>query len=135
LAGETTALAVAARSTGRKLPNVGLTANPWTLAYSTTNNETNDVMEAGYLPEGVTLLGFIYAPDDLDSSTGLVHKITVGSTDVATGLTGGQTGAKSFVAITPLTTTEPTLVKITTTTAATTAVAGNVYLTPVYFSA
>lgn len=134
MAGETVSASATARVTGKKMPGSGLVANPWTLAYSTTNNETNDVMEAGYLPEGVTCIGFLYAPDDMDSSTGLVQKITVGSTDVATGLSGGQTGAKTFVPIVPYVTTAPTLVKVTTTTAATTAVAGNLYLTPVYFS-
>lgn len=134
MAGETTAVGAVARVTGKKLPFAAMTANPWTIAYATGQLETNDVQEAGYLPAGVTLVGFIYAPTDMDSGTALVQKLTVGSTDVATGLTGGQTGAKTFVGVTPLEITEPTKVTVTTTTAAGTAVAGTLYLTPVYFS-
>lgn len=134
MAGETSSVSSTARVTGKKMPGCGLVGDTWTIAYATTELETNDVHEAGYLPEGVTLVGFLYAPDDLDTSTGLVQKITVGSTDVASSLSGGQTGAKSFVAIAPVEITAPTLVKLTCTTAATTAAAGNVYLTPIYFS-
>jgi hypothetical protein len=131
MAGETSSLVAAARKGGHYTPFGGV-GETMTVAYATGELELNDVHEAGYLPPGVTVVGFIYKPDDLDSSTGLVQKITVGSTDVATALSGGQTGAGSFVAITPYTTTAPTLVKLTCTTAATGAQAGNVYLTPVY---
>jgi hypothetical protein len=131
VAGETTSASAAERKAGGYTVYGG-PGETMTKAYATGQLELNDVMEFGYIPAGVKLLGFIYKPDDLDSSTGLVQKITVGSTDVATGLTGGQTGAGSFVAITPYTTTAPTLVKLTCTTAATGAQAGNVYLTPVY---
>jgi hypothetical protein len=134
MAGETTSLAIASRNLGKKLPNAGLVANPWTQAYLTTELETNDVKEFGYLPEGVTLLGFLYCPDDLDTATALVQKITVGATDVLTGLTGGQTGAKTLQLIAPLLITDKTLVKVTCTTAAGTPAAGNLTLTPLYFS-
>jgi hypothetical protein len=131
MAGETTAVASTARKAGGYTVYGG-PGETMSQAFSTTQNETNDVMEMGYLPAGVKVLGFIYVPTDMDTGTALVHKITVGSTDVATGLTGGQTGAGSFVAIVPYTTTAPTKVTITSTTAASTAAAGTVYLTPVY---
>lgn len=134
MAGETTSVSATARVTGKKDTGCALVGHPLTAAYATTQLEANDVMEMGYLPEGVTLVGFIYAPTDLDDGTQLVQKITVGSTDVVTGLTGGQTGAKTFVGVTPLAITAPTLVKVTTTTAAQTPAAGSLYLTPVYFS-
>lgn len=108
----------------------GLFLVPFTLSYSTTQNETNDVMQAGYLPANVTIYGVIYAPTDMDTnvSPAVVHKITVGSTDIVTGLTGAQTGAKSFNAITPLALTAKTLATVTSTTAAATAAAGTLYL-------
>lgn len=115
---------------------------PWTYELATTSiDENNDAVNMGYLPAGVTLLGFIPYADDLDSATGLVWKITVGSTDVKTGITIGQASALSthtltqFLSIDPYTTTAKTLVKITFTTAATTPVAGTIVLTPVYVSA
>lgn len=126
MAGETTAAASA--DVPVELP-AGMFIVPFTLSYSTTQNETNDVMEAGYLPV-CTVYGVIYAPTDMDTnvSPAVVHKVTVGSTDVVTGLTGAQSGAKSYNAITPLTLTAKTLAKVTSTTAAATAAAGTLYL-------
>lgn len=127
MAGETTSAASA--DVPFELP-AGMFIVPFTLAYSTTQNETNDVMEAGYLPSGATVYGVIYAPTDMDTnvSPAVVHKVTIGSTDVVTGLTGAQTGAKTYNAITPLTLTAKTLAKVTSTTAAATAAAGTLYL-------
>lgn len=108
----------------------GMFLVPFTLTYSTTQNELNDVMQAGYLPAGVTVYGLIYSPTDMDTnvSPALVQKVTIGSTDVATALTGAQTGAKTFVGITPVTLTAKTLATVTSTTAAATAAAGTLYL-------
>ncbi len=108
----------------------GLFLVPFTLSYSTTQTELNDVMQAGYLPAGVTVHGVVYSPTDMDTnvSPALVQKITIGSTDVATALTGAQTGAKTFVGIVPYTTTAKTLATVTSTTAAATAAAGTLYL-------
>lgn len=134
MAGETTSAGTNKRKFKTTAPLIG---QPWTIAYSTTQNELNDVMQAGYIPKGMTVVGFLYAPTDMDTggAPALVHKITVGSTDVATGLTGAQSGAKSFVAITPVTVTDDTLVTVTSTTAAATAAAGTLYLTPIYSAA
>lgn len=134
MAGETQVLAAAARGIGKKVPFAAMVANPWLLTYLTTELELADVKEAGYLPAGVTLLGFYYCPDDLDTATALVQKITVGATDVLTGLTGGQTGAKTLQLITPILIVDKTLVKVTCSTAAGTPAAGNLWLIPIYFS-
>jgi hypothetical protein len=131
MAGETSSVASSARKGGHYSPFGGV-GEVMSAVYATTELETNDVHEVGYIPAGVILLGFIYAPADLDTGTQLVQKITVGSTDVASSLSGGQTGACSFVAIAPYTTTAPTLVKLTCTTAAQTPAAGTVYITPIY---
>lgn len=138
MAGETTS--ASSTKAGRKLAGSGLCAQTFTLTYATGQLELNDVYEAGYLPAGVTVVGAIYAPHDMDSSTGVVQKITIGSTDVATGLTGGVLGAVAtavpgFRAFAPYSTTDKTLVKVTTTTAPSgTAAAGTTYVTLVYYT-
>jgi hypothetical protein len=112
-------------------PNVD--AQVWSVEYATGELEASDVMEMGYVPAG-TVIGFFMYSDDLDTNgtPALVRKITVGSTDVATGLTYGQTASGGFVAIEPVTVTTPTLVKVTVTTAAATAAAGTTVLVPLY---
>lgn len=112
----------------------------WTTELATTQLELNDVVQMGYIPNGVTLIGFVAFADDLDTngSPALVWKITVGATDVRTGVTIGQAAAgltnslTQFLAIDPVTTTAATLVSVTFTTAAATAAAGTFCLTPVY---
>lgn len=131
MAGETTTLPAAERGIGKQIPNAGLTKQILTKAFSTTQNETADVMEMGYLPPHVTVIGIEYRPDDMDSATALVQKITIGTTDVATGLTGGQTGTSSYQQVKPplaLPENSKTLIKVTSTTAAGTPVAGNLTL-------
>lgn len=110
----------------------GMFLVPFTTAYLSTNNETNDVMQIGYLPPG-TVYGFIYAPTDMDTnvSPAVVHKITLGSTDLVTGLTGAQTGTGSFQTCVPTSITVKTLLKVTSTTAAATGAAGTLYLAAV----
>lgn len=112
----------------------------WTHTVATTSiDEANDAIQMGYLPAGVTLIGFVLYAPDLDSGTpALITKITVGSTDVKTGITIGQADATvthtltQFLSIAPYTTTAETLVTITVTTAAATAVSGAISLTPIY---
>lgn len=110
----------------------------WTTELATTQLELADVIQMGYIPAGVTLIGFVAFADDLDTATALVWKITVGAADVKTGITIGQAAALSthtltqFLSIDPVTTTAATLVSVTITTAAGTAAAGTLVLTPIY---
>jgi hypothetical protein len=111
----------------------------WTTELATTQLELNDVIQMGYIPAGVTLIGFVAFADDLDTgAAALAWKITVGATDVKTGVTIGQADAKlthtlsQFMSIDPITTTAATLVSVTFTTASATAAAGTFALTPVY---
>lgn len=127
MAGETTG------SPGSNAPYelpTGLFVVPLSQSFSTTENETNDVKQMGYIPANVTVYGFLYRPTDMDAnvSPAVVHKITVGSTDLATGLTGAQTGTASMVPCTPTRVTDKTLVTVTSTTAAATGAAGTLYL-------
>lgn len=127
MAGETTA------TTAKAAPfelQTGLFLVPFTLSYSTTQNELNDVMEAGYIPGNVTVYGFLVKSDDLDTNAtpAVVHKVTLGSTDLVTGITVAQNGGQAVYACTPTTVSAKTLAKVTTTTAAATAAAGSFYL-------
>lgn len=101
-------------------------------SFTTSNNETNDVMEFGYLPPYAVPLAALWQPTDMDTnvSPAVVHKITVGSTDIVTGLTGAQTGVANLAASARYTASaSPALVKVTSTTAAATAAAGTADLT------
>lgn len=133
MAGETTAVPAAAARTYYDNPGAGAFVVSFNLTFGTGDNELNDVMEAGYMPPNVKILAVGWYPTDMDSGTAAVHKVTVGATDVVTGLTGAQTGAASFTPVTnaarvlaPATT--ATKVTVTTTTAAGTAVAGTAVL-------
>lgn len=123
MAGETTSLAATAWQDSRLVPALkGPTLHVYevTATYSATNQlELADVMEVCYLPAGVKIWAIGVTATDMDSSTGLVQKITVGSTDVLTGLTNGQTAATTFSQLPAAYTTSGTeLVSITNTTAA-----------------
>lgn len=136
MAGETTSISGLAQSR-KSMPSTGgpeVNSDVWSHEYTTGELEANDVLQVGYIPAGATLLGFFMYSDDLDSNgtPALVRKITVGATDVATGLTYGQSAGGGFVAMEPLTVTSNTLVKMTVTTAAATAVAGTTALVPLY---
>ena len=136
MAAETTAVARGSQRFGRKASSAALVASPFTLTYGTTDNQTNDVMEAGYVPAGVTVIGFLVVMSDMETATTNVrHKITLGSTDLVTAIALGGAGGADFFPCTPTTTTAATLVKVTTTTAAGTGAAGTAYVTPLYYSA
>lgn len=133
MAGETTSVSVATSRAFYDNPGAGAFFVPFSLTYSTVQNELNDVMEAGYIPANTRVVAVYWGPTDMDSSTAAVHKVTVGSTDVVTGLTGAQTGTASWNAVTSTAvatavSSSPALVKVTTTTAAGTAVAGTATL-------
>lgn len=135
MAGETISLSGAAARAGYSNPGAGAFFVPMSLTFTTTDNELNDVYEAGYIPAFARVLAVVWAPTDMDTngSPAVVHKVTVGSTDVVTGLTGAQTGAASLTvcsqaSIVAATSSTPTLVKVQTTTAAATAAAGTALL-------
>lgn len=131
MAGETTSVAASAARGLQKPMAVGVVGYTYTLTYSTTQNQLADVMEAGYLPANVTVVGALVKATDMDTAGSplVVHKITVGSTDIVTGITAAQTGTNSVHACTPLALTARTLVKVITSTAADTAAAGTMYVT------
>lgn len=134
MAGETTSVAANAARTFYENPGAGSYWAIFNLSFSTTQNETNDVMQAGYIAPNVRVLAVLWGPTDMDTGIAAVlHKVTVNSVDQVTGLTGAQTGTSSITPCTPtaLATTPgttPQLVTVTTTTAAATAAAGTAVL-------
>ena len=124
MAGETTSLAAGSWRDAQTVPafkGPTLHVHEVTATYSNTNQlEINDVMEVCYLPPGIKIWALGVTATDMDSSTGLVQKVTVGSTDIVTGLTNGQAATTTFhqLAAAYTTTSAYELVKITNTTAA-----------------
>lgn len=133
MAGETTAVSANAARVYKDHPGFGLFAVPFSLTFGTNDNQLNDVMEAGYIGGGVSPYAVVWIPTDMDTnvSPAAVHKVTVGSTDIVTGLTGAQSGTAQIVPVSAIATTTggaATKVTVTTTTAAATAAAGTATL-------
>lgn len=131
MAGETTAVSANAARTFVDNPGAGLFAVPFSLTFGSTDNQTADVMEAGYIGVGVKPYAVVWIPTDMDTnvSPAVVHKVSVGSTDIVTGLTGAQSGTAQIVPCSSLvTTTAVTKVTVTSSTAAATAAAGTATL-------
>jgi len=136
MAASTTVVSLGTRKRGRKLTNGALTAMTFDLTFGETDNEENDIMEAGYVPAGVTVIGFIVTASVMDTGTvAVVHSVLLGSTALVAGLTNAQTGTSGLYPCTPTTTTAATVVSAKTTTAPDTAAAGTMQITPIYFSA
>ncbi len=132
MAGETTSLTAGAWRDANSVPALkGPTLHIYevTATYSAANQlELNDVMEVCYLPAGVKIWAIDVAATDMDThvSPTLVQKITVGDTDVLTGITAGQSGAKTNYPLgSAYTTAGYELVKVTNTAAAATAATGS----------
>lgn len=129
MAGETTALAATELDPPFQAAE-GLFVVPFTKAFATTQLELNDVMEVGYVPADCTVLGFFIKETDMDSNVSptLAQKLTLGSTDLVTSITYGQTGSDGFRACVPTAITAKTKLTMTNTAAAATAVAGTAYI-------
>src|SRR3954463_11016357 len=99
MAGETTGVAASSARGFKENPGFSPFAVPFSLTFGTTDNQTADVMEAGYVGLGVTPYAVVWIPTDMDTnvSPAVVHKVTVGSTDIVTGLTGAQSGTAQIV--------------------------------------
>jgi hypothetical protein len=135
MAGETTSVAASAARTFAQNPGAGAYWVFFNLTYSTTQNELNDVMQAGYIAPNTRVIQTYWGPTDMDTnvSPAAVHKITVNAVDAVTGLTGAQSGTSAISAVTSTFAatapgTSAQLVLVTTTTAAATAAAGTAVL-------
>jgi hypothetical protein len=135
MAGETSTVAASAARTFYQNSGSGLYVCEYSLTYSTTQNETNDVMEAGYLPPYAKVYAVGWHPTDMDTnvSPAVVHKVTINSVDIVASLTGAQTGTASLTPVTATsaataTSSSAQKITVTTTTAAATAAAGTARL-------
>jgi hypothetical protein len=135
MAGETTSVAASAARGFYDNPGAGAFWATFNLTFGTTDNELNDIMQAGYIGPNVRVLAVYFGPTDMDTngSPAVVHKVTINAVDAVTGLTGAQTGASSLTAVTPtFAATAPgtavQLVQVQSTTAAATAAAGTAVL-------
>jgi hypothetical protein len=135
MAGETTAVSANAAKTFYDNPGAGCFLVRYNLTFGTTDNQTADVMQAGYIGANVRVVAVGWYPTDMDTnvSPAVVHKVTVNTVDVVTGLTGAQTGTSSWTPVTPTAAstapgTSPQLVSVTSSTAAATAAAGTAVL-------
>jgi hypothetical protein len=102
---------------------------------TTSLDDVGDIVELGYIPANVTVLGFIINTASLAASA-LVYKIQFvaggTTTDIVTSITTGSGAGSAFWGISPapITTTQVTKVQINITTVATTPAAGVFNLTP-----
>lgn len=135
MAGETTVVAASAARLAYQNPGAGSFLCRFSLTFGTTDNETNDIMQAGYIPANARVVAVGFYPTDMDTNVSptVVHKVTVNAVDVVTGLTGAQSGASSWTAVTPTAAatapgTSVQLVQVQSTTAAATAAAGTAVL-------
>jgi len=120
---------------GPKNSHSGLTAYTLSHAWLTAEtDEANDTVEFGYLPGGVTVVGFCNYTADLDSGTAYRQTIKIGTTSVLATDDLASGGGGEFWAITPQVLTAPTLVSAVTTTGATGHQNGTQYLTFFYYS-
>ena len=123
---------------GNKMSNTGLTCQTLSHTWLTAEtDETDDTVEFGYLPGGVTVIGFFnVVPTDIDTgSSALRQTIKIGSTSVKTGDTIASTGGQEFIAITPQVLTAATVVSVVTSTGANAHTNGAQHLTFLYYSA
>lgn len=123
-----------AASAAHQIPknySAGLIPIPFTAAIATTSlDDIGDIVELGYLPANVTVIGVIVNATDMDSgSAALAYKLTVASTDIVTGITTGQSAASAFFGCVPLALTVVSKLVVNITTVAATAVAGTLNVT------
>lgn len=132
----TVAVAASAAHLCPKPYETGMQGTTFTASVATTSlDDVGDIVELGYIPANVTVLGFIISTASLAASA-LVYKIQlVGATTVdaiATVTTGSGAGSAFWgVSPAPITTTQVTKVQINITTVATTPAAGVFNLTVV----
>jgi hypothetical protein len=131
----TVAVAASAAHLCPKPYETGLQGTTFTASIATTSlDDVGDIVELGYIPANVTVLGFIVSTASLAASA-LVYKIQFvaggTTTDITTSVTTGSGAGAAFwgVSPAPVVTTAVTKVQINITTVATTPAAGVFNLT------
>jgi len=139
MAGETTTDLVTTATPLYVSKSVGqVVAQPHTVEVRTTDLATNDITGICKVPKGATVIGFILQTDDLDTdgSVALVWSILIGTTVFVAGIANDTAKAGTFAVGSSghVTVTADTVVSLKATTAAATAAAGTVNLTPLYIT-
>lgn len=115
-----------------------LVAQTHTVEFRTTDLALNDITGVCKVPAGATVVGIILQTDDLDSGAeALVFSIYIGTTVWKAGITlaTAKAGTWTVGASGNCEVTADTIIYLKATTAAATAVAGTVNVTPLYFTA
>ena len=133
----TTVVSLDTRKRGRKLSGPGVACMAFDLTIGTGDLEADDILEAGYVPAGVTVIAFLVTTTALDSDgTPIVtFDIQLGTTSLISASTQAQLGGSDLIPVVPTTTTAPTVVRFKTITAPTAAQAGTARIKALYFSA
>jgi len=133
--GVTFPLASTVANNAFRVPMRALTAFPMSHTFTVEELQKNVKTAFGWIPAGVTVIGFSVNSADLDSGgTALVQSIYIGTTELVTSVTTGVAGTTGVFACIPTEVDDPTICYMKTTTAATTAAAGAVTITPLYYA-
>jgi hypothetical protein len=136
MAGETTVDLVSYTDPLMTGKSVGaLVAQTYTVALRTTDLALNDITGVCRIPKGATVVLVGLQAADLDSgSEALVFSIYLGTVLFKSGITlaVAKAGAVVYGDAGPITVAADTIVYLKATTAAATAVAGNIIITPIY---
>lgn len=120
---------------GFKLSNAGLTGYTLSKVLDVRHLALNVKTGLGYLPPGITVIGFAVKATDMDTGTpAIAQSLFLNTTEVVTSITVAQGGTSSFYVIAPTAITSMTPVYVKTTTVPATAASGTIYVTPFYYS-
>ena len=126
----TAATVTVAASAAHLIPkpySAGLIVIPFSVSMATTSlDDVGDIVELGYLPANVTVIGFTVSSTDMDTNgTPLaVGKLTLGSTDLVTAIADQKAGTSTYYACAPTTLAAVTKLQWNQTAVAATAAAG-----------
>ena len=116
---------------------MGLAGIRFTISMATTSlDDVGDIVELGYLPANCTVIGFIVSSTDMDTNVSptATGKLTLGSTDLVTGIADQKAGTSSFYACTPTALTAVTKLQWNQTAVSATAAAGTLDVTALYIN-
>lgn len=113
-----------------------LAGKPLKFEVTTAQIETADLHLVGYVPAGVTFVGYLLKTDDLDTgSEEMIFDVLVGATTFDSGVTIAQATAGIIGTGDFITTTAETAIYLKIATDAATAAAGTVNFLPLYVGA
>ena len=115
----------------------GLVGLRFTIAMATTSlDDVGDIVELGYLPANCTVVGFIVSSTDMDTNVSptATGKLTLGATDLVTGIADQKAGTSAFYGCTPTALTAVTKLVWNQTAVSATGAAGTLDVTALYIN-